>query len=123
MPLPSVDEVPELVFPSDGEHELEILSASEFTSQKGRTCLRINCRVADEDDADDVSGMVFYPSDEDDEKDRRRFAADVRKFQSAFGLEGGEEPEDMKGARGRGFTKVKKSRRTGEDECQVTTWL
>lgn len=123
MALPSVDDVPELVFPSDGEHELEILSATEFTSKKGRICLRVNCRVTDEDDADDVSGMVFYPDDADDEKDRRRFAAEVRKFQACFGLSGGEGPEDMQGARGRGFTKVQKNRQTGEDECQVKTWV
>lgn len=123
MALPSVDDVPELVFPTDGEHELEILNASEFTSQKGRGCLRINCRVADEEDSEDVSGMVFYPSDDDSEKDRRRSAANVRKFQACFGLVGGEEPEDMKGARGRGFTKVKNNRQTGDAECQVTTWV
>jgi len=123
MPLPNVDDVPELVFPSDGEHELEIIGGNEFTSKNNRECLRLNMRVVDEPDADDAQAMVFYPAEADSEKDYRRFAAECRKFQQAFGLKGGETMDDLKGARGRGFIKVKENRQTGNEEAQVTTFV
>lgn len=123
MALPNVDDVEPLVMPSNGEHDLEILNGNEFVSQKGRTCLRLNIRVMDEEDADDVQAMVFYPSDNDDPKDYRRYASELKKFLEAFSLSGGEETEDMQGAVGRGIIKQQKNRQTGEDEARVTSWV
>jgi len=105
--IPNVDDVEPLEIPEDGTHELEVLHASAFTSQKGRPCLRLRLQIPGDEDKDDVQGMVFYPSPEnDDQKAYKQMAQKARRFHQSFGIPGGTDAEDMIGARG--YAKVRR---------------
>jgi len=117
MTLPSVDNIEPLQLPENGSHEVEIVHASAFTSQKGRPCLRLMLQLPGEEDVDDVSTVVFYPADDDDPKQHKKMASGVKKFYRSFGLSDGMDPDDMIGARG--TARIKRVEKEGEEQADV----
>lgn len=124
MALPNIDEVPQVELAEDGQHEVEIVRAVEFTSQNGNTLWRLGLRITDVDTAPDMNEILMVnPEEMDDPRKAAQAGTKLRKFAQSFGLDGGEEAADVVGAVGNAIIGSKDDEYRGERVNYVKAYV
>jgi hypothetical protein len=106
----SLDDVPEESAVPEGDYDLSIVSVGEpYTSEKGRTVIKVNLRVDDPDypDAKLVLHAMAFPNENDwnnEPRTAKLMLRNVKRFLKVFGVnwdDAGFDSEELLGATGR----------------------
>lgn len=89
------------------EYELQVMNAEALDLDQGKKArINVRCEVVGEPTADDVYHTLFYPNEEDSEKQRNRKLNSIADFMEALGLDPDVSEIDLEDWTGQKFTAI-----------------
>lgn len=94
-----LDNVPELGAVAEGEYELRIVDAGDYTSKtSGQAMIRVVLEIVGEANAEALYHYLTLPQFDDDEKRKNGKLRRIKEFLSAFGIDQKSEYADWNGS-------------------------